>query len=57
MKNLKIGKANELVNEKYFLESIKKLIQSSIKYDPTLVLHEDKVLLDKYKHSVIALLD
>jgi hypothetical protein len=43
------------VDKNMYLASIKTMILDSLLYDPTIILHSDQEILDKYAHSVIAL--
>jgi len=56
--NIQILRASEsMVSENEYLDSIKTLITETQKEDPTVVLHSDEEIIEKFKDSIIAIIN
>jgi hypothetical protein len=58
LQNLMLIEAkNACISELKYLDSMKRMITESQELDPTVVLHSDKEILERFNHSVIAIID
>lgn len=44
-----------IISRQEYLQQIKKMIIQTIQKEPTVVLHTDEEILEKYNHSIIAI--
>jgi hypothetical protein len=44
-----------IISRQEYLQQIKKMIIQTIQKEPTVVLHTDEEILEKYNHSIVAI--